>query len=74
MNLSVVANQNIRRVDVCVAENVIERFGLKLSPQCLCSGEHLANACGIVSPEGSKPRGDRVLELRCICEIQNAPD
>ena len=32
MNLSVVANENIRRMDVRVAENVIERPGLKPPP------------------------------------------
>src|SRR5687767_15004593 len=47
MNLPVVADEDIRRVDVRVTENVIEGPGLKLPPQLLCPGEHLPNPRGI---------------------------
>jgi len=74
VNPSVIANENIRRVDISVAENEIERPGLELSPKLFCPDEHLANARGMLSPEVSKLRSHYILELGTINEIQNVPD
>ena len=74
MNLSVVANENIGRMDVRVAENVIERSGLKPPSQRFRPSDHLVYPRGMLPPEGSELRGDRVLELRGFRQIQNAPD
>jgi hypothetical protein len=74
MNLSVVANEDIGGMDIRVAENVIERSRLEPPAQRFRPSDHLVYPGSVLPPEGSELRGDRVLELRGLGQIQNTAD
>ena len=59
MNLSVVANENIRRMDVRVAENVIERSGLKPPSQPFRPSDNLVYPRGAPARRQRTPRRPR---------------